>query len=158
MSKKVKIAGVEYLVNKNGIYTLLHQSFIGRIKKVINDVRCGWHSGFSLCCIMWYLFPWKLILKYAKWEDGGTFYHKWMDRRPPNTVVNDLILDGELRENGFYVNNWTKVSLKDWGMIPCPFHLIGRKRKTVLTCFCLDWEPEMKELALSSCPELCVKE
>ncbi len=24
--------------------------------------RCGRHSGFPLCCILWYLGPWQLII------------------------------------------------------------------------------------------------
>jgi hypothetical protein len=32
------------------------------LTKVQYDWNCGRHSGFSICCILWYLGPWQLII------------------------------------------------------------------------------------------------
>ena len=31
------------------------------------DWNCGRHSGFPMCCILWYLGPWQLIIFRTPW-------------------------------------------------------------------------------------------
>lgn len=126
--------------------------------RLIDQIRCGWHSGFPLCCILWYLLPWKLVLRFAKWEDNATFYHRALDRRPPIGDIPDLSLKGKWVDNNFLVTGYRLVKHKDWGMIPCPMHLLLRRRGIVKTCFCGAWTPEVKAKVLKEHPKLCVKE
>ena len=126
-----------------------------------DEIRCGRHSGFAWCCLLWYILPWKLILKYAKWDESYTWYHKWMDRRQPKNKMPDISIKTEsdpTAKYGFRVISWRKRDVSDWGMIPCPLHLLLRRRTQVYTCFCGgQWKPEVKTSLLAAHPELCVK-
>ena len=134
---------------------------MNRIKKMWGEIICGHHSGFAWCCLLWFILPWKLILKYAKWDNNNTWYHKWMDRRQPRTKMQDILVktkNDSTAKYGFWIVSWRKAEISDWGMIPCPLHLLLRRRTQVYTCFCGDaWTEEAKSSVLKLHPELCVK-
>lgn len=129
-------------------------------ERVVGEIKCGRHSGFSWCCVLWYILPWKLVLRYSKWDDNNTWYHKLMDKRPPRTKMTDLRLSGKEGKtyDDYTITGYRKITISDYGMIPCPLHLWRRKRNQVLTCFCgSEWLPEVKAKVLKEHPELCVK-
>lgn len=124
-----------------------------------DEIRCGRHSGFAWCCLLWYILPWKLILKYAKWDEKYTWYHKWMDARQPKKPMPDIAVktENDTSPQGFSIVSWRYTTDTGWGMIPCPLHLLLRRRTQVYTCFCPNWKPEVKASLLAAHPELCAK-
>lgn len=130
------------------------------LKKTLGEIHCGRHSGFSPCCILWFITGWKLVLRYAKWDsDTYTWYHRLMDRRLPDTAMHDIIVFGETYGPGdddWHITKYRRICLDSWTMIPCPLCLWRRRRAQVLTCFCPKWKPETKAAVLKEYPELCV--
>jgi hypothetical protein len=121
-----------------------------------HHIKCGRHSGFSWCCILWYITIWPLILKYSKWQNGLIWYHKLIRHYRPKNKIYDLIIKYDYTQNK--VIGCRKIEIGDWSMIPCPIHLITRHRSQIYTCFCLAWDPAIKAKVLKEHPELCVKD
>lgn len=155
---KIKINDIEH-IEKDGVYFIDEDLTVWqKLSRFFAEFKCGWHSGFPLCCILFYIVPWKLILKYAKWHPNTyTFYHRWMERRAPLTDIPDLHMEGEFRNNYFYTTGYKRIVHSGWGMIPCPLHILRRRRGIVKTCFCGAWDPEVKAKVLKEYPELCTK-
>lgn len=49
------------------------------MRRTIRHIICGWHSGFRLCCVAWYVTVWewawrnkrwRFIRKYAAWTES----------------------------------------------------------------------------------------
>jgi len=154
-------------INKNkyilveDVYSIPRYSLKDRIKKILSEIKCGRHSGFAWCCVLWFILPWKLLIKYGKWNNNSIFYHRWMDVRQPISDMPDLRVKGiytKPNNTGYRINDFSYTRVKDWGMIPCPLHLLLRKRNTVLTCWCNgSWTEEAKTRALKEYPKVCAK-
>lgn len=146
-----------------------------RLKHIRSEIKCGRHSGFSWCCILWFILPWKIILthfspkkivvydalgvQHEVWPvDYQNFYHKLMSSRQPKSDMPDLKIEWDPDATNACITGFKYIRVQDWGMIPCPFHLWRRKRSTVITCFCNNkWEAETKARAVREYPDLCVK-
>lgn len=75
---------------------------------------CGKHSGFPLCCILWYLTVWKLIEKLP---------HK-------EVKLDDNLVWTVSGPTVWYIEN------TGWGYIPCPLCIVRKNKVEVLSCDC----------------------
>ena len=116
--------------------------------------ECGLHSGFSLCCVLWYITAWMFILRHSKWINNKTWYHRLMDRRPPRKTIQHIHTHAR-KETGYQLEYVGVKTLRDWGMIPCPLHLLLRRREQIYNCFCPNWLEGSKDKVLKEHPELC---
>ncbi|SRR5713226_10303603 len=96
--------------------------------------ECGRHSGFPLCCILWYIYIWTPL--YVSWElshyrySFTRLYHFLMDKIGRWRKVTHTYTE----EDGAVVENET-----GYGRIPCPLCLfIGIKNYfKVYPCDCM---------------------
>jgi hypothetical protein len=101
--------------------------------------RCGKHSGFPVCCILWYMYIWDRI--YVRWfDDIGNVIpkYKYSFARLYGMLLDRII--GWRKITHSFVNGYDGMFIRDWpgyGRIPCPFCLFFSKKKhNVLPCDC----------------------
>jgi hypothetical protein len=98
--------------------------------------KCGHHSGFPLCCILFYMYVWSPSYVMNYWDDPKHKYSftnmysfikdkvvAW--RKPTYTFTNAY--DGVLIENEI-----------GFGRMPCPFCLFFSNKTVVQPCNCED--------------------
>lgn len=76
--------------------------------------QCGRHSGFPLCCVLWYVTGWQLI-----------------GRLPHKTITLD---DGVVWVLSGPTVWYTKNIL--WGYVPCPLCIVRKNQVDVISCDC----------------------
>jgi len=95
--------------------------------------KCGLHSGFPLCCVLSFITIWIFSSK----RQGK--YFKWVnDRMNKTEPVNPVphIYD-KINKQTYKTYDYRYVEdFKHWGMIPCVFHLLLKRRPVIKACFC----------------------
>lgn len=90
-----------------------------------NNVKCGIHSGFPLCCIVWH-----------------TLIHSHLYKTKKGVLIRDIYnaMTGVIAEHKNIRYYWIEEGQEKWfygfGRIPCPIHMCFGKDTTVIRCEC----------------------
>jgi hypothetical protein len=103
--------------------------------------KCGRHSGFPICCILWYIYIWiPLFVRHDDPKYNSSFtqwYHKIKNKIVRRRNITHTVAfpgDNLINYDGILVENWP-----GYGRIPCPFCLLfSKKHHNVLPCDCKD--------------------
>lgn len=115
---------------------------LGSSMKKITDspvYRCGKHSGFPLCCILWYMYIWDRIYV-SCFDDMGQVLpkYKYHPVRLYSLLLDKMIEWRKITHS--FINDYDGMFIEDmpgYGRVPCPFCLFFSKRKhNVLPCDC----------------------
>lgn len=85
------------------------------MKNLIKHIKCGRHSGFSLCCIAWYVMIW----------------NNKLTGNPCDRGVNVLYTTKQHTWKAKYLK---LKNIDLFGYVPCPICLYRKKVKSVYSC------------------------